>query len=204
MKIPNDQLFGLAAAAVVLIVFTFRERRLRRKMDRFVNSALLERPLNSSTYIYDKAEYHFESVAKHGLPDHQAYNHTTFFISWLINKSFIARLFQDREKDNLDQYRSGAITINELYERWDCCLTSDMLTAEGNAFAREYFDFSTGIYLKDYSQHLQQGLQSEFHVAYTPENEAQIHQVINSRFNEWLIAHEAQQVVPADSPSTRG
>ena len=91
-------------------------------------------------------------------------------------------------KAELEDYRSGRITINEFYESLDCRLTSDMLSDEGNAFTRAYFDFSGGTYIKDYTEHLQKSLPSEFHVPYTTDYEAAIHRVIDSRFLAWREA----------------
>lgn len=75
--------------------------------------------------------------------------------------------------------------MNKLYELWDCCLVSDMLSDRGNTFARAYFDFESGAYLKDYAKHLQKELPSEFHVPYTAANEEAIHHVISKRFEAW-------------------
>ncbi len=92
------------------------------------------------------------------------------------------------EKMALEDYRSGRITINQFYENLDCSFTADMLSDEGNAFTQAYFDFSGGSYVKDYTEHLQKGLPSEFHVPYTADNEVAIHRVIDSRFLAWREA----------------
>ena len=137
----------------------------------------------SNPIVHDKAKYHSESVENLGLPEEHAYNHTTFFISWLVKNRLMS---DDFEKDGpVDEYRLGKITINKLYEWWDCCLISDMLSAEGNAFAQAYFDFEKGTYLKDYSKYLQKSSPSEFHVPYTADNETAIHSVIDIRYKEW-------------------
>jgi hypothetical protein len=137
------------------------------------------------TYVYDKAKYHYDSVEKEGLPGEHAYNHTTFFLSWLVRNDLMSDWFREECADELAKYRDGAISINDLYEWWDTCLVSDMLGDEGNAFAGDYFDFEKGAYLADYAQHLQRDLPSEFHVPYTAENEATMHHVISGRFSDW-------------------
>lgn len=137
----------------------------------------------SNPYAYDKAKYHDETIQTLGLPEEHAYNHTTFFMAWLVKNHLMSEEFENDGPVN--DYRHEKITINKLYEWWDCCLISDMLSLEGNAFAQAYFDFNKGSYLKDYHERLQKNLPSEFHVPYTAENEATIHAVIDQRFKEW-------------------
>lgn len=136
-------------------------------------------------YAFDKAKYHAETVEEQGLPEQHAYHHTTYFLSWLIRNGLMSDGFEQQGRRELDDYRRGRITINALYERWDCCLISDMLSAEGNAFAHAYFDFSGGAWIGDYIELLQGNLATEFHIPYTAENEAQIHRVIDARFAAW-------------------
>jgi len=72
-----------------------------------------------------------------------------------------------------------------VYEWWDRCLISDMLSDEGNAFAQAYLDFERGEYLRDYAQVLQRDLPSEFHVAYTEQNYQSMRAVIDARYAGW-------------------
>lgn len=139
----------------------------------------------SITFVYDKAKYHDESIQSLGLPDEHAYNHTTFFMSWLVRNHLMSEDFEYVKGNPVNDYRHGKISINKLYEWWDCCLISDMLNREGNAFAQAYFDFDKGKYLEDYSKHLQKNLATQLHVPYTAENEATIHAIIDKRYKEW-------------------
>lgn len=141
--------------------------------------------MNHSTHVYDKAKYHDETIQGHGLPEEHAYHHTTFFLSWLVKSRLMSAFFETEGAEPLGQYRAGKVSVNELYEWWDTCLISDMLSDEGNAFAMYYFDFDAGLYLSDYSKHLQKALPTEFHVVYTSEHERLLHQVIDSRYEEW-------------------
>lgn len=139
-----------------------------------------------SPYVYDKAKYHLESIDEFGLPEEHAYHHTTFFLSWLVNNGLMSEWFLSESAKELALYRSGQMSINELYESWDACLISDMLSDEGNAFALDYFDFERGDYLADYAENLQKDLPSEFHVPYTPDTEAIAHAMISERYAQWL------------------
>lgn len=139
--------------------------------------------------VYDKAKYHFDSVEKAGLPEEHAYHHTSFFLSWLVRNNLMSDWYESECEEQVADFRIGKSTINQLYEWWDTCLMSDMLSEEGNAFASAYFDFDKGMYLNDYHAYLQKELPSEFHVPYTPENEAIIHAVISRRFEDWKQSH---------------
>jgi hypothetical protein len=136
-------------------------------------------------FVYDKAKYHDQSVEEQGLPGHHAYHHTTYFLSWLVKNRLMSEWFEQEGKAEIARYRAGEISINELYEWWDCCLISDMLSERGNAFARDYFDFDKGKYVADYEKHLLGDLPTVFHLPYTAEREAVIHRVIDERYAAW-------------------
>jgi len=136
-------------------------------------------------YVYDKAKYHFESIEEHGLPEEHAYNHTVPILRWLIERDLMSEFFKEECADQLAAYKAGEITIYQLYEWWDCCLISDMVSEEGNSFGKHYFDFEKGKYISDYIAALQGGLPTEFHVVYSDENYAKIKSVIDRRFEEW-------------------
>ena len=100
--------------------------------------------MNKSPYVYDKAKYHYETIEGHGLSEEHAYNHTTFFMSWLIQNKMMSDFFNKESDGQVDNYLQNKISINKLYEWWDCCLISDLLNEEGNEFAKYYFDFEKG------------------------------------------------------------
>ena len=139
----------------------------------------------SGPYVYDKAKYHFESVEEFGLPAEHAYNHTVPILRWFIEHGFMSEFFNEECADQLAAYQAGSLSIYQLYEWWDCCLISDMVNEEGNAFGMYYFDFEKGKYISDYIGTLQGDLPSEFHVVYTEENYARLKSVIEKRFEEW-------------------
>lgn len=41
-------------------------------------------------FVFDKAKYHLETIDNLNLDDNQAYVHSGFFFSWLINNDYIA------------------------------------------------------------------------------------------------------------------
>jgi hypothetical protein len=139
-------------------------------------------------FVYDKAEYHDETISELGLPDEHAANHTAFFLRWLIERSLMSDVFENEGGEILRAFREGRASIHDVYDWWDRCLVDDMLSAEGNAFAQYYFDFEHGEYLKDYSRVLQGELPTEFHVPYTEGNYRMIRDVIEDRYSAWQQA----------------
>ncbi len=152
--------------------------------------SLVVRPQDSDAmklpHVYDKAKYHHETIEQLGLSQKHAANHTVFFLRWLIEQDLMAKSFVE-EEEILEKFRAGSSSIHKVYEWWDCCLTDDMLSEEGNKFARHYFDFDNGKYLQDYIETLQGSLPSEFHIDYTEENYQRMKEVIDRRYKEWKL-----------------
>jgi hypothetical protein len=141
--------------------------------------------MSKKPYVYDKAKYHLESTQKAGLPERHASNHTVVFLRWLIEKDLMGTFFVQESGAALEDFRAGKATIHDVYESWDCCLIDDMLSEEGNAFARHYFDLGKGRYLRDYIGALQGKLPTEFHIPYTEENYQEMRRTIDFRYQEW-------------------
>lgn len=88
----------------------------------------------------------------------------------------------------ISEFRSGKITIHELYFRLGNCLTSAMFSKRGNEFAMYYFDFQKGNYIKDYRTTLQGSLPTELHVSYSDDNYQQLKPLIDSAYSRWSAA----------------
>lgn len=137
-------------------------------------------------HVYDKSEYHFDSVAQFELPDEHAANHTVVFLRWLIERELMSAFFAEEGAEILERYRAGSVGIHAVYEWWDCALVDDMLSDAGNAFARSYFnEFDGGRYQSDYRGTLQRDLPTEFHIPYTEANYQAMRAVIDRRYAEW-------------------
>ena len=139
----------------------------------------------NSPHVYDKAKYHYETIEEYGLAEEHASNHTVMFLRWLLEKGMMSEFFEKESGEMLARFRSDGVSAYEIYRWWDCCLVSDMLSQEGNGFARHYFDFENGRYLSDYIELLQGSLPSEFHVEYTKANYQKLRAVIDRRYQEW-------------------
>jgi hypothetical protein len=101
---------------------------------------------------YDRAEYHKQSVADEGLEPKQAYVHSGMFLGWLVESKLLSEEFLAKAGEGVQQFKARTLTGPKLYELWQGVLTEEMLSEEGNAFARNYFDFRRGEYLEDYEE----------------------------------------------------
>jgi hypothetical protein len=137
------------------------------------------------TIVYDKADYHFDSVDRFNLPYEHAYNHTLFFLRWLIQNDFLSDSFRTTSAAMLTEFDRGSKSIQELYEWWDGCLISNMLSKQGNLFTQSYFDFDHGQYINDYRNLLQNDLQTEMHILYNEANYQKLKPIIDRRYVEW-------------------
>ncbi|KKU66549.1 MAG: hypothetical protein UX89_C0022G0017 [Parcubacteria group bacterium GW2011_GWA2_47_16] len=141
------------------------------------------------TILYDKAEYHFDADDwPKDVPAHQAYVHTGMFLSWIIDKDLFNKEFFDdfQEQKAVEACKNRVITGAQIYEEvLDGVLTNDALNAEGNDFAKYYFDTNNWPYLKDYMEVLCKGLPSEYHVKDTWENYDKLKQRIDENYSKW-------------------
>jgi len=134
--------------------------------------------------VYDKAEYHNDGDFPKGLPRKQAFVHTGMLVGWLIEHGMIAKDFREETQGFKERKVSGA----QVYKAWDGCLTSDVLTDYGNAFAKYYYngeDGQGGPYFEDYEAALVGDLPSLYHVKDTWENYDTIKKKIDERYDVW-------------------
>jgi hypothetical protein len=134
--------------------------------------------------VYDKAKYHYDGDFPKGLPRKQAFVHSGMFLGWLIEHDMIAKDFLDETQG----FKERRITGAQVYQAWDGCLTSDVLTDEGNAFSAYYYngpEGKGGAYFEDYGAALAGDLPSLYHVEDTWQNYEKMAAVITSRFEGW-------------------
>ncbi|PTA68012.1 DUF7832 domain-containing protein [Deinococcus arcticus] len=131
---------------------------------------------------YDKAKWHYDGDFPADLPPSQGFVHTGMFISWLADHHLLADALQHDAEAIRTREQTGA----QVFGRWAGVLTSDMLSDEGNAFARHYYASAAGggEYLHDYFN-LFDELPSIYHVTDTWENYARVAALISDRHAEW-------------------
>jgi hypothetical protein len=106
----------------------------------------------TNSVVYDRANYHLEGDWPARLAAKQAYVHAGLFLGWVIERELYSDEFAEDFADEIRDFRARKRTGPEIYRRCGGALVDDMLTKEGNAFASNYFDLSTGKYLLDYAR----------------------------------------------------
>ena len=136
--------------------------------------------------VYDKAKYHYGGNYPKDLPKEQAFVHTGMFLGWLIDHVLCSEDFYRESHASVEAFKRREKTGTQIYVEWDGALVEDMLSEDGNAFARHYFDFQTGRYLKDYEVLVGAGLPSLYHVQDTWDNYQAIARRIDQRYAQWM------------------
>ncbi|SOD03386.1 hypothetical protein SAMN05216486_1126 [bacterium JGI 053] len=138
----------------------------------------------SNPIVYDKAKYHYGGDYPEGLADEQAFVHTGLYLGWIIDHGLHSD-FLAEEPELIERFKAREITGPQVYEAWDGCLIDDMLSDEGNAFSKDYFDFERGRYLADYEELLAGGLPSLYHVQDTWANYDRLKARVDERYAVW-------------------
>lgn len=148
-------------------------------------------------HVYDKADDHIHTLQGEGAdPDQavvQSALHTAYFLGWLVTRGLLRS--DDESRGVVDEFRARGITAVELYEHFGARLSEDMLTDQGNAFARSYYRLDSPNYLDDYQDTLAAGLPSVYQVLYTWENQERIGIILDQRYAQWLTKNTS---APAD------
>jgi hypothetical protein len=147
--------------------------------------------------VYDKAKWHYESDNyPDDLADTQAFVHTGLFLGWLVANGCMSVQWLADFPDLLTAFAARKKTGPNLFRIMGGSLTSEDLSAEGNGFARAYFDFDAGVYLDDYEKLLAAELPSMYHVADTWQNFDKLSVVVDKRLRQWrrgkLPPHEGR------------
>jgi hypothetical protein len=141
-----------------------------------------------SSGVYDKADYHAETVEDSGLPEQQAAVPGAFFLGWVVERELYSASFAAQKKAMILAYRQHKATALDLYLESDGCLIAAMLNDAANEFAQEYFRDGGATYWADYQEVLGAALPSPFHATYGWEQQARINARIDQRHQAWLNA----------------
>ena len=138
------------------------------------------------SYVFDKADYHAESIEEWGFDDDQVFVHTGMFLAWLVSNNMMSDFFIKESEDESRKLKSREISPSELYMNWDGVLVGDMLNKEGFNFACDYFDFKKGAYLEDYAMVFWAISNLDiFNIKDTWENFDKLKPTIDSRYKKW-------------------
>jgi hypothetical protein len=142
----------------------------------------------ASSGVYDKADYHAETVQDYGLPEQQAAVPGAFFLGWVVERDLYSASFAAQKQAMILAYRQHKTTALDIYLESDGCLIAAMLNDAANEFAQEYFRDGGAAYWADYEEVLGAALPSPFHATYGWQQQARINARIDQRHEAWLNA----------------
>lgn len=100
------------------------------------------------TGAYDKAKWHYEGDFPRWTRKRRAFVHTGLFLAWLVDRGMASELLATESAACVAAIRDRRGRPDDLYVEWDGVLATEMLNAEANDFARDYYEQS---FLEDYA-----------------------------------------------------
>lgn len=112
----------------------------------------------------DNAEWHYAGGSfPSGLPLQNAGTHIGMFLAWAIDRDLASPFLRQLLGPSLELIRQRRLTGRDaLFSQLDERLTDNMLSAEGQRFARWYY--RDELYLLDFSTVAARGLPTAYHV----------------------------------------
>lgn len=168
--------------------------RLKELADEFKNKGFVEEPTDvlfqiaeKEIYVFDKAKWHYEGDFPQQLDSTQAYVPTGMFIAWLIKNDLVGKRSRRDDGPEIVLVKQNEMTGAQFYrQNWDGVLSSNELSDEADAFAREYLDIHNDLYTAvDFTNILANGLPTIYHVEDSIENYHIIEPIITERYREW-------------------
>ena len=137
---------------------------------------------------YDKVDWHCGGNYPSDLPMENGGTHIGMFLAWVISRRLEGEFLRSKAAVEVQAVRNRQMTGREfLFEVCDGKFWEDTLSAEGNAFAKNYYEGN--IYFSDYDKYVGKELLSLYHVEDSWENFDQISVVIDKRFADWQTIH---------------
>ena len=135
---------------------------------------------------YDDASWHSEGDFPPDLPHEAGATHAGMFLAWALQSGLAGEFHLNENPEEMSKLEARSITPGAFFLlSCDGKLTDEDLNDEGNAFARAYFDFNSGMYLKDYEAMAGGSLPSLYHVPDTWETYDKLRPVLDRRLAEW-------------------
>ena len=154
---------------------------------------------------YDKAKWHWGAeTAPTDIPQENSATHIAFFFRWCMERKLYSKEFTAdfARMDESFDYRGF------FFRDMDGVLDSDALNAAGKAFAKAYYTTSRtkfakthGWYLQDYDDFVARKFgyknfdNAYFYIENSPQNYAEIKEIIDRRYEEFLETKKASKSV---------
>ncbi|MBG9792214.1 hypothetical protein ABD76_06755 [Paenibacillus dendritiformis] len=137
--------------------------------------------------VFDKAKWHYDGEFRQELDIFQAYVPIGMFVAWVIKNELCSKRTRKSDASDIELVRQDKMTGAQFYrDNWDGVLSSNDLSDEADAFAREYLNIHNDIYTAvDFTEIVATGLPTIYHVEDTIENYRMIEPVISERYRDW-------------------
>lgn len=139
----------------------------------------------STAEVFDKAKWHSDGEFPKGIPATQAFVHTGIYLGWVIDNGLTSAEFAADLQQEIQRFKARQLTGPGVYRAVDGVFSADMLSENGAAFTRHYFDFKKGKFLRDYEAMWVDRFPSAYHVPDTWESYDAIKPVIDRRYQAW-------------------
>jgi hypothetical protein len=136
---------------------------------------------------YDDASWHYGGRFPQGLPKTAGATHTGMFVAWALLAGLADETFAEEIAEDLERLRKRDTTPGAFFfSVMDGKLTSRELSEEGNQFARAYYDFDAGDFLKDYERTVcDKSHATIYHPTDSWENFDKLKPIFDSRLAAW-------------------
>ena len=145
---------------------------------------------------YDDAAWHHGDGWPKDLPQDASATHSGMYLAWALFAGLGGDHHLVDSPDEFAQLRARKLTPGQYFLAvCDGKLTDEDLDAEGNAFARAYYQQSGASFIADYQEYLAKGLPSEYHVADNWVNFDKLLPVLDRRLANWRRGRQDQTPV---------
>ncbi len=135
---------------------------------------------------YDDATWHSGDEFPADLPTEAAATHAGIFLAWALIAGLGSEYHLVDSAEELEHLLARKQTPGQYFLTVSGGkLTDDDLSAEGNAFAKAYYQQDGASFIADYQEYLTKGLPTEYHVADSWTNFDKLQPVLYRRLANW-------------------
>ncbi len=135
---------------------------------------------------YDDATWHNGADFPADLPAEAAATHAGIFLAWALLAGLGGEYHVVDSAEELEHLLARKRKPGEyLLAVCNGKLTDEDLSAEGNAFAKAYYQQDGASFIADYQEYLAKGLPTEYHVADSWTNVDKLQPVLDRRLANW-------------------
>ena len=135
---------------------------------------------------YDDATWHSGDEFPADLPAEAAATHAGIFLAWALLSGLGGEHHVVDSAEELEHLLARKQTPGQYFLAvCDGKLTDEDLNAEGNAFAKAYYQQDGASFIADYQEYLAKGLPTEYHVADSWTNFDKLQPVLDRRLANW-------------------